>query len=199
MVLGEAPVRRRPNTYGKMQRRKRIFARLREGLSYDEIALEERLTGTRIRQIVSEVLQKRVVDNGADHAKLQLDRLAPALQFAAEAMAAGEISAITPYLKALDRLDRYQTVACANQGYDDEDRRKLMERINRMAENLGIDEVIWKKADEHLKAMGQIPADEPSEPETAGDPADALERRTEPPEEPQGDPGETGAAGWMAV
>jgi len=36
-----------------------------------------------------------------------LNRLAPAIQLAAEAMAAGEISAITPYLKALDRLDRY--------------------------------------------------------------------------------------------
>ncbi len=80
MVLEQAPaLRRQPNAYGKMQRRKRIFARLREGLSYDEIAAEERLTATRIRQIVSEVLQKRTVDSGADHAKLQLDRLAPAI------------------------------------------------------------------------------------------------------------------------
>ena len=45
-------------------------------------------------------------------------------------MAAGDISAITPYLKALDRLDRYQTVATANQVYDDEARKKLMDKIN---------------------------------------------------------------------
>jgi DNA-binding NarL/FixJ family response regulator len=97
LVLEAAPAqRRRPNAVGRMQRRKRIFARLRDGASYDEIAAEEHLSATRIRQIVSEVLQKRAVDNGSDHAKLQLDRLAPAIQLAAEGIAAGDISAITP-------------------------------------------------------------------------------------------------------
>src|ERR1700734_1125340 len=96
MVLEEAPAKRRPpNVHGKMQRRKRIFARLREGLSYDEIAAEECLTATRIRQIVSEVLQKRAVDSGADHAKLQLDRLAPGMQLAAGAIARGGVPATT--------------------------------------------------------------------------------------------------------
>jgi hypothetical protein len=70
--------------------RRRIFARLSEGLNYDEIATEEGVTGARIRQIVSEALQKRAVDSGADHAKLQLDRLAPVMQLAAEAVAAGD-------------------------------------------------------------------------------------------------------------
>jgi hypothetical protein len=68
---------------------------------------EEVVSRERIRQIASEVLQKRTVDSGADHAKPQLDRLAPAVQLGAEAIAAGDISAITP---ALDRLDRYQSV-----------------------------------------------------------------------------------------
>jgi tRNA A22 N-methylase len=71
------------------------------------------VTSERIRQIVSEVLQKRAVDNGADHAKLQLARLAPVMQLAGEAVAAGDVTAITQYLKVLDRLDRYQTVAPA--------------------------------------------------------------------------------------
>src|SRR5580698_10889487 len=97
---------------------------------------------SRIRQIVSQELQQRAVDSGAEHAKLQLDRLAPAIQLAAEGIASGDISAIMPYLKALDRLDRYQVVASANQVYDDEARKKLMEKINRMAENFGIDEVM---------------------------------------------------------
>ena len=91
-------------------RRRRVLARLREGLTYDEIAGEEGVSRERIRQIASEVLQKRTVDSGADHAKLQLDRLAPAVQLGAEAITAGDISAITPHLKALDRLDRYQSV-----------------------------------------------------------------------------------------
>ena len=158
MVDEIAPLRRRrPNAHGKLLRRRRIFARLREGLAYDEIAAEEGVTATRIRQIVAEVLQKRMVDSGADHAKLQLDRLAPAVQLGAEAIAAGDISAISPYLKALDRLDRYQSVAVANQTYDDEARKRLMEKINRMAENFGIDEVMWNAMREHLKAIGAIP------------------------------------------
>ena len=100
------------------------------------------MSSARIRQIVSEELQKRAVDSGADHAKLQLDRLAPAVQLAAEAIAAGDISAINPYLKALDRLDRSQSVAGAHQVYDDEARQKLIDKINRVAANLGVDEVM---------------------------------------------------------
>src|ERR1700734_2202552 len=129
MVQEMAPVRRQLGALGKMSRRKRIFARLREGASYEEIAGEESVSRERIRQIVSEVLQKKAVDSGADHAKLQLDRLAPLIQLAAEAVAAGDIRAITPYLKVLDRLDRYQTVASANQSYDDDARKKLMDNI----------------------------------------------------------------------
>jgi DNA-binding CsgD family transcriptional regulator len=193
MVLEQAPAkRRRPNAYGKMQRRKRIFAWLRDGLSYDEIAAEESLSATRIRQIVSEVLQKRGVDSGADHAKLQLDRLAPALQLAAEAIAAGDISAITPYLKALDRLDRYQTVASANQVYDDEARKKLMDKINRVAENLGIDENFAAAVREHLKNIGYNQPGVPAEIEKAREQAGLPEERLE-------DQGENGAAQWMSV
>ena len=119
------------------------------------------MTATRIRQIVSEVLQKRAVDSGADHAKLQLDRLTPLMQLAAEAVAAGDIRAITPYLKVLDRLDRYQTVAIGHQVYDDEARKKLMDKINRMAANFGVDEVMAAAARAHLIKIGAIPDDEP--------------------------------------
>jgi hypothetical protein len=133
MVQEMAPVRRQLGALGKMARRKRIFARLREGASYEEIAGEESVSRERVRRIVSEVLQKRSIDSGSDHAKLQLDRLAPVMQLAAEAIAAGDVAAITPYLKVLDRLDRYQTVAVGHQVYDDEARKKLMDKINRMA------------------------------------------------------------------
>ncbi len=67
------------------------------------------------------------------------------MQLAAEAVAAGDVTAITPYLKVLD-LDRYQTVASANQVYDDEARKKLMHTINRMADNFGVDEVMYAAA-----------------------------------------------------
>lgn len=163
MIDERLPVkRRRLGAHGMVFRRRRVFARLREGLTYDQIAAEEGVSPSRIRQIVSGELQKRAVDSGAEHAKLQLDRLAPAVQLAAEAFAAGDISAIMPYLRALDRLDRYQSVAVANQVYDDEARKKLMAKINRLAENLGIDENFAAAVREHLKKTGQIPTDEPN-------------------------------------
>ena len=157
MVREMAPARRRRlNAHGMILRRRRIFARLREGLNYEEIATEEGVSGSRIRQIVTEALQKRAVDSGADHAKLQLDRLAPVMQVAAEAVAAGDVSAITPYLKVLDRLDRYQTAASAHQVYDDEARKKLLDKINRVAANLGVDEAFQAAAIAHLKKQGEI-------------------------------------------
>jgi hypothetical protein len=178
MVEGKAPTgRRRLGAHGMMFRRRRIFAQLREGFTYQEIAAEEGVTITRIRQIVSAELQQRSVDSGAEHAKLQLERLASVLQLAAEAVAAGDVTAITPYLKVLDRLDRYQTVASANQIYDDEARKKLMDKINRLANNLGIDKDFEAAVQAHLKKTGQLPADEPGEGETA-DMASGMEALT---------------------
>ena len=175
MVEDKAPVRRRRlGAHCMMFRRRRIFASLREGFTYDEIAADEGVSPSRIRQIVSKELQHRAVDSGAEHAKLQLDRLAPAIQLAAEAMAGGDISAITPYLKALDRLDRYQTVASANQVYDDEARKKLMDKINRMAENFGINEAFAAAVKAHLKKTGQLPSDEPGEAIGEGDDLEAA-------------------------
>ena len=177
MVEDKAPARRRLGAHGMIFRRRRVFARLREGWTYEEIANEEGVSSSRIRQIVSEEPQQRAVDSGADHAKLQLDRLAPAVQLAAEAIAAGDVSAITPYLKALDRLDRYQTVATANQVYDDEARKKLMDKINRLANNLGIDKDFEAAVQAHSKKTGQLPADEPGEGDTA-DMASGMEALT---------------------
>jgi hypothetical protein len=190
MVQDRAPVRRQLGALGKMRRRKRIFARLREGASYEEIGAEECVSRERIRQIVSEVLQKRSVDSGADHAKLQLDRLLPAMQLGAEAIAAGDVSAIGPYLKVLDRLDRYQSVAGAEQVYDDEARKKLMDKINRMAENFGIDENFAAAVDAHLKRTGKIPNNQLDEPY-------AFDGLADPTDEQQD--GDTQADNWMSI
>ena len=172
-VEATAPARRRRlGAHGMMFRRRRIFARLREGWTYEEIASGEGVTITRIRQIVAKELKQRAVDSGADHAKLQLERLASVMRLAAEAVAAGDVTAITPYLKVLDRLDRYQKVASANQVYDDEARKKLLDKINRMAENFGIDEAFAAAVHERLKEAGAIPDDEPGEAEGQGEGAE---------------------------
>jgi DNA-binding CsgD family transcriptional regulator len=189
MVLEMAPAsRRRLGAQGMILRRRRIFARLREGWSYEEIASEEGVSRERIRQIVSEVLQKRAVDSGADHAKLQLDRLAPAMQLAAEAVSAGDIAAIGPYLKVLDRLDRYQSVAGAHQVYDNEARQKLLDKLNRVAANLGVDEVMAAATLEHLKKQGAI-VDEASAAEAEGRAGSGEEQRESQSEATQ----------WMSV
>src|SRR5208282_5427902 len=130
------PKRARLNPYGKALRRERIFARLRGGWAYDEIAREERVTPRRVRQIVSEALQRRQVDDGSDHAMLQHARLEKALRLAAEAVAEGEIGAIAPYLKVLAQLDRYQGAASAKQAYDEKARERLFAKINRVAARL---------------------------------------------------------------
>ena len=130
-----APARRRRLTpFGKAARQKRIFARLRQGWAYDEIAREEQLTPKRVRQIVAEVLMRREVDDGSAHAHLQLARLQPLLKVAAAAAANGDVRAIPAVLKVLDRLDRYQKAAQVHRANGEEIRRKLLAKINRLAE-----------------------------------------------------------------
>jgi hypothetical protein len=126
---------RRLNVLGKAARRKRIFARLREGWAYDEIAGEERVSAERVRQI-AEVLGKRVMDCGADHAHLQLERLMPALRIVGEAIGRGELKAVAPLIKVIDRLDKHQETVVAKYDYGPEERKRLLDKINRLVDNL---------------------------------------------------------------
>jgi hypothetical protein len=128
--------RRRLNIVSKAARRKRIFAKLREGWAYDEIAREERVSPERIRQIVSEVLGKRVIDRGADHAHLQLERLMPALRLVGEAIERGELKAVAPLIKVIDRLDKHQETVVAKYSYGPEERQPLLDKVNRLVDNL---------------------------------------------------------------
>ncbi|HEY1782356.1 MAG TPA: hypothetical protein VGG79_18345 [Roseiarcus sp.] len=128
--------RPRLNILGRVARRRRIFARLREGWAYDEIGREERVSAERIRQIVSEVLGKRVIDRGAHHAHLQLERLMPALRVTSQAIGRGELKAVAPLIKVIDRLDRHQETVVAKYEYGPEERQRLLDKINRIADNL---------------------------------------------------------------
>ena len=98
----------RLNAYTKAVRRERIFARLRLGWTYGKIAGEEGVSERRVHQIVSDALRRQGVDSASDHALLQFVRLEGAHALAAEAIDAGDLKAIGPYLKVLDGLDRYQ-------------------------------------------------------------------------------------------
>ena len=52
-----APAPRQLGADGATVRRRRIFARLREGLDYDEIGALEGVSTERVRQIVAEALE----------------------------------------------------------------------------------------------------------------------------------------------
>jgi ribosome assembly protein YihI (activator of Der GTPase) len=93
-------------------------------------------------------------------------------------------------LKVIDRLDRYQAVAGAEQVYDDEARKKLMDRINRMAENFGINEDFAAAVQAHLKKTGKIPNNELDE-------TNAVDGLLEPTDEQQ--EGQDEADNWMSV
>ncbi len=151
---------RRLNVLGKAARRQRIFARLREGWAYDEIARDERVSAERIRQIVSEVLGKRVIDRGADHAHLQLERLMPALRLVGEAIGRGELKAVGPLIRVIDRLDKHQDTVVAKYSYGPEERRRLLEKVNRLVDNLqpAKDEAAAPAIDGHEKNFAEIPA-----------------------------------------
>jgi hypothetical protein len=152
------------NALARVIRRGRIFARLREGWAYDEIAVEEGLTAERVRQIVREALERRLLDEDTDHAKLQLSRLRPALKVATDAVAGGDVTAITPLLKVLDRFDRYQKTAKVNQVYDDSARKKLFEKLNRVAANLGLAVIEDPAKAKPIPAPEALPSPESGEP-----------------------------------
>jgi hypothetical protein len=152
--------RRRLNVLGKAARRKRIFARLQEGWAYDEIAGEERVSAERIRQIVSEVLDKRVIDRGVDHAHLQLERLMPALRIVGQAIGRRELKAVAPLIKVNDRLDKHQETVVAKYSYGPEERQRLIDKINRLADNLQpVDcEAAAQVTEDHENNFSEIPS-----------------------------------------
>jgi predicted transcriptional regulator len=127
------PARPRLNPITKALRRERIFAMLQLGASYAHIAREEGLSPRRVRKIVADALKRQQVDDLPDHALLQLVRLEGALARAAEAVAGGDVKAIAPYLKILDRLDRYRAAGARKEAYDSAAREKLFAQLNRVA------------------------------------------------------------------
>ena len=84
--------------------------RLREGFGYDEIAREEKLTERRVRQIVTETPEGREALEKV-HARMQVERIGQAVRVAGEALARGEIRAVAPFIKAVETLDRFQSLA----------------------------------------------------------------------------------------
>jgi len=126
-------IRPKLNPYTKALRRERTFAWLRLGWTHEKIALEEGVSERRIRQIVADALRREEVDDPTDHALLQLMRLEGAHALAAEAVNAGDLAAITPLLRVLERLDRYHKAGTRKAVYDAAARKRLFAKLNRLA------------------------------------------------------------------
>ena len=103
------------------------------------------------------------------------------MRIAAAAVEEGDVAAIAPLLKVLDRLDRYQKTAKVNQVYDDSARKKLFEKLNRVAANLGLPMI-----EDPLKAQ-------PKPPEAAASPQSSEPKA--PPDEKEKKPSGVGASG----
>ncbi len=107
----EKPRKRQTTTFSRSARNKRIVERLREGFGYHEIAREEKLSERRVRQIVKQALEGREALESAIHAHMQIDRLGQAMRVAGDALARGDVRAVAPFIKAVEKLDRYQSLA----------------------------------------------------------------------------------------
>jgi len=129
-----APRRRQLTAYARALRRARIFSRLRDGWAHDDIARDEGLSTKRVRQILSQALDRRPVGDDELHARMQMERLLPALQAPNAELAEGDIRAIRPLLKVLDQLDRYHKLVARRPPKDDHE--PVAEAIDEIAATL---------------------------------------------------------------
>ena len=60
----------------------------------------------------------------------------PALRLVGEAIGRGELKAVGPLIKVIDRLDKHQDTVVAKHSYGPEERQRLLDKINRVAANL---------------------------------------------------------------
>ena len=101
------PARRVAPRRATADRRLRILERLTTGLTVAHIAREERLTVTRIRQIIAQMLESREIDPPAGFVQLQIARLSEAMIVARTMMMEGDLQAMDRLIKLTGELDRY--------------------------------------------------------------------------------------------
>src|ERR1700678_143988 len=101
------PARRVAPRRATADRRLRILERLTTGLTVAHIAREERLTVTRIRQILADMLESREIDPPAGFVQILIARLSEAMIVARTMMMEGDLKAMDRLIKLTGELDRY--------------------------------------------------------------------------------------------
>jgi hypothetical protein len=120
-------------------RAQRILASLIAGAGVDEIGAAERLTRKRTESILRQELRSRWVAPAEDFARLQIARLEQMLLKLLDRLQNGDLKAIDRAIRIVDRLDRYHGFTKAKrlpEQYGDEDRARLLKKINEVAERL---------------------------------------------------------------
>jgi hypothetical protein len=125
-------------------RAKRVLASLIAGAGLDEIGAAEKLTRKRTEKILRDELRRRWVAPAQEFARLQIARLDSMILKLIERVQKGELEAIDRALKIIDRLDRYHGFTRAHrlpEPYGEEERARLMQKINDVAARLQSDKL----------------------------------------------------------
>jgi hypothetical protein len=120
-------------------RARRVLASLIAGAGLDEIGLKEKITRKRTEKILRDELSRRWVAPAQEFTRLQIARLDGMILKLIDRVQKGELEAIDRALKIVDRLDRYHGFTRANRAvepYGDEQRERLLQKLNDAAERL---------------------------------------------------------------
>ena len=84
----------------------------------------------------------------------------PALRIVGEAIGLGELKAVAPLIKVIDRLDKHQVTVVAKYSYGPEERQRLLDKINRLADNLQPrdGEAAAQATEGHENILSEIPS-----------------------------------------
>jgi hypothetical protein len=81
----------------------------------------------------------------------------PALRVVGEAIGRGELKAVAPLIKVIDRLDKHQDTVVAKHSYGPEERQRLLDKVNRLVDNLQPLDRADRAAEEPEKYSDEIP------------------------------------------
>ena len=82
----------------------------------------------------------------------------PALRIVGEAIGRGELKAVAPLIKVIDRLDKHQNTVEAKYSYGPEERQRLLDKVNRLVDNLQPLDPAAPAADDDENNSAEIPS-----------------------------------------